>query len=413
MDDVVIIGAGIAGLAAARALHDAGLRVRILEARDRIGGRIWTDDSAVGGPVERGAEFIHGDSVATWEYVRLLGLTAEKVPLWDGRRIYWNGTVSTAQQLESHTEIARLTTLDTQILRYRGPDVSFATWLDAHGFEGITRHLADIRYAHASATTPERASIYAMQSEFAAQATQGGDDYHIRNGYARIVEWFARALSIELSRPVKSIHQDENHVTVHCADGTSYQAQRAIITVPLALLQRSSVSFIPALSAAKVQSIHALDMGAGCKVILRFTQPFWDEKATFMTLPDPAPVWWTVDPKRSLLVGFFTGPRAEALLAQPDPRAYCLDALRRVYGNVVDATCEAYELVDWSTDPWCMGGYSSVPVGSLSARAVLAMPEGRVHFAGEATALDGHPASVHGALVSGQRAAAEIMAADA
>ena len=413
MDDVVIVGAGIAGLAAARALHDAGLRVRVLEARDRIGGRIWTDDSAADGPIERGAEFIHGDSVASWEYVRLLGLTVEKVPLWDGRRIYWNGTVSTAQQLESHSDIARLTKLDAQIMAYRGADVSFATWLDAHGFEGIARHLADMRYAHASATTPERASVYAMQSEFAAQVIQGGDDYHIRNGYARIVEWFARGLSIELSRPVQSIQQDENHVTVHCADGTSYQARRAIITLPLALLQRSSVSFIPALSAAKVQAIHALDMGAGCKVILRFTQPFWDENATFMTLPDPAPVWWTVDPKRSLLVGFFTGPRAEALLAQPDARAYCLDALRRVYGNVVDATCEAYELVDWSNDPWCMGGYSSVPVGSLSARTELARSEGRVHFAGEATALDGHPASVHGALVSGQRSAAEIMVAHA
>jgi monoamine oxidase len=168
--------------------------------------------------------------------------------------------------------------------------------------------------------------------------------------------------------------------------------------------------FVPALSEAKRTAIHALDMAAGCKVILRFRTPFWDEQTTFLTLPDPLPVWWTVDPKRPVLVGLCTGPRAESLLAQADPQASCLAALRHVFGQVIDETFVSFELVDWTRDPWSMGAYSAVPVGALDARRVLALPEGRIHFAGEATALDGHPASVHGALVSGQRAAAEIRA---
>jgi monoamine oxidase len=341
----------------------------------------------------------------------LLGLTAEKAPLWDGRRIFWNGQISSAAHLEAQTDIARLSTLDAQILAYSGPDISFADWLDTSGYEGIARHLADIRYAHASGTTPERASVYAMQSEFAAQVLQGGDDYHIRNGYTRIVEWFANGLVIEKSQPVIGVHQDDTGVRVRCADGSPYHARHAIVTIPLALLQRGQMLFVPALSEAKRHAIHALEMGSGCKVLLRFATPFWDEKATFLTLPEPAPVWWTIDPTRSVLVGLFTGPRADALLAQPDPRAYCIAALRNVYGRVVDETVIAFDLVDWTHDRWCMGSYSSVPVGALDARRVLALPEGRIHFAGEATALDGHPASVHGALVSGQRAAAEILGA--
>lgn len=410
MDDVVVIGAGIAGLAAARVLHDAGMSVRILEARERNGGRIWTDDAAADGPVERGAEFIHGDNVATWQYVNMLGLTAEKASLWDGRRVYWENQLRHAASLEGRTDITRLNTLDDQVRDYTGPDISFAEWLDVHQYGGITRHIADIRYAHASATTPPRSSLHAMQTELAAQVTEGGDDYHIREGYSRIVDWFANGLCIEHRRIVMGVHQDAKSVLVRCADGSEYRAQRAIVTIPLAVLQRGHVMFVPALSEAKRTAIQALDMAAGCKILVRFSKPFWDDQATFLTLPDPLPVWWTVDPKRSVLVGLCTGPRAELLLAQADPQSWCLAALRRVFGQVIDETFVSFALVDWTRDPWCLGAYSSVPVGALDARRVLAGAEGRIHFAGEATALDGHPASVHGALVSGQRAAAEIRA---
>ena len=411
MDDVVVIGAGIAGLAAAHALVQAGYRVRVLEARDRIGGRIWTDDSPSDGPIERGAEFIHGDRVAIWQYVQQLGLHAEKSPLWDGRRIWHNGALHDARVLEKVTDIARLETIEAQIMAFQGPDISFADWLDASAYAGIARHIADIRYAHASATTPARGSVHAMQSEFAAQQVEGGDDYHIRNGYARIVEWFATGLDIHRQHAVTRVLHNPENVTVECQNGSVFHARRVVVTIPLALLQRGLLSFVPDLSAAKHAAIHALEMNSACKVLMRFRQPFWGPQTTFITLNDPAPVWWTIDPERPLLVGFFTGPRADALRANPAPEAYCRAALRAVFGAVVDETLVSWELVDWSADPWTMGGYSSVPVGALSARAALACAEGRIHFAGEATALDGHPASVHGALVSGQRAAAEIRAA--
>ncbi len=411
MDEVIVIGAGIAGLAAAHALTQDGRQVRVLEARNRIGGRIWTDDTPADGPIERGAEFIHGDSVAVWQYVRMLGLTAEKAPLWDGRRVFHEGRLHKASALAADTDITRLTHIDADILAYRGPDISFADWLTAAHYNGTARHIADIRYAHASATTPERSSIHAMQSEFAAQQREGGDDYHIRDGYARIVEWFATGLQIQTESPVCALTQGEAGVTVTLLNGDIHRARRVIVTIPLALLQRSAITFTPALSPEKQTAIRSLDMGSGCKVILRFRNPFWDDQTTFITLADPAPVWWTIDPLRPVLVGLFTGPRADALLTNPQPIETCRALLRAVYGTVVDETFVSGECVDWSSDPWCMGGYSSVPVGALAARAGLAVPEGRIHFAGEATALDGHPASVHGALVSGQRAAAEIRAA--
>ncbi|MFN7471217.1 MAG: flavin monoamine oxidase family protein, partial [Roseiflexaceae bacterium] len=234
MDDVIVIGAGIAGLAAAHALVQAGYRVRVLEARDRIGGRIWTDDSHIDGPIERGAEFIHGDRVAIWQFVQQLGLHAEKSPLWDGRRIWYNDALHDARVLENVTDISRLDTLDTQIMAYQGPDISFADWLDASGYAGVARHLADIRYAHASATTPARGSVYAMQSEFAAQQVEGGDDYHIRNGYARIVEWFATGLDIHRQHAVTRVTHHPTAVTIEGQNGSVFQARRVVVTIPLA-----------------------------------------------------------------------------------------------------------------------------------------------------------------------------------
>lgn len=409
MDDVVVIGAGIAGLAAARMLTAAGRRVVVLEARQRIGGRIWTDEQHPDGPIERGAEFIHGDRVALWAWIYRLGLTTDIAALWHGRRVYEAGMLAPVDQIPSAAAVAAIRHLDAALLAYTGPDMSFGTWLDGMGVTGIARHLADIRYAHASATTLERSSVAAMQQEFRAAAREGGDDHHIRSGYARVVAGVAAGLDIRLGCPVRSIAHSDDVVMVTSDAGVVFRAARVIVTVPLALLQRGVVHFAPPLSAEKTRAIHALEMGSACKVFVHVRAPFWDADATFFTLPDPAPVWWTIDPRRPVLVGLFTGPRADALRAAADPQEFCLRVLRQAFGSVVDDTLIACEVMDWTAEEWTGGGYSSVPVAALWARAALAAPEGRVHFAGEATATDGHPASVHGALVSGERAAQEVL----
>lgn len=408
MYDVVIVGAGVAGLAAARYLHDAGQSVCVVEARDRIGGRVWSNHDDPTYPREFGAEFIHGDNVATWEWVRRLQLPTTVASLWHGRRVWHNQVVCTVDELATiHPEIAALSTLEDAIMAYDGPDISFAEWLAHRDVSDLVRHLADIRYIHSAATTPARASMHAMRDDLLATTVIGGQDYHINAGYAPIVHALADQLEIRRETMVTAVHDQGTHCTVVCRTGDII-ARRVIVTIPLSLLKMQTITFDPPLSAEKIHAIQHIDMLGGAKVVLRFARPFWPSDMTFLSLVDPAPVWWTIAPDAPYLFGFFTGPRADWLLQHPAPIDMCLDVLCQAYGDVPRQLLSESQIVDWSNDPWSRGAYSSVPVGYHGLRPALAAPHGRMHFAGEATALDGQAASVHGAIVSGVRAAQEI-----
>lgn len=410
--DVIVIGAGVAGLAAARRLHDAGRHVLVCEARDRIGGRVWSDASDPNCAIELGAEYIHGDEVSTWQFVRQLGLATTIAGRWDGRRIWYNDTLHDALTLfAADTSLPPLTTIEEQILAYQGPDMSFAQWLDENDYQGLARHLADIRLAHSAATTPELASIHAMQADILQGEHLGGNDHHIVGGYAPIIENLAQSLPMRLQSVVTAIGDDGDNCHVILADGAVLTTKRVIVTIPLALLKTGSVAFAPPLPAAKLHAIRQIDMHGGIKIALRFRERFWDETASFFSLVDPAPVWWTAAPAAPYLMGFFTGPRAAHIGAMSDPLETCLDLLTTVFGDVVRAQLVGWRMINWSVDPWSLGAYSSVPVGAHGLRPALAAPHGRIHFAGEATAVDGHAASVHGAISSGWRAVAEIEAA--
>jgi monoamine oxidase len=408
MYDVVIIGAGIAGISAARYLHDAGKSVCIVEARDRIGGRIWSNHDDPMYPLELGAQFIHGDNVATWEWVRRLQLSTTSASLWQGRRVWYNQDVYTVDELAIiHPEITTLSQLEDAIMAYDGPDISFAEWLSARGVSDLVRHLADIRYIHSAATTPARASMHAMRDDLLATTAIGGQDYHINAGYAPIVHALADQLEIHLDTIVTAIHDHGTHCTVTCRTG-DISARRVIVTIPLSLLKAQILTFVPPLPDQKLHAIAHIDMHGGAKVVLQFERPFWPSDMTFLSLVDPAPVWWTIAPGSPYLFGFFTGPRADYLLQHPTPITMCLDVLSQAYGDAPRQLLCHSQIVDWSNDPWSRGAYSSVPVGHHGLRPALAAAHGRIHFAGEATALDGQAASVHGAMVSGIRAAQEI-----
>jgi len=412
--DVIVIGAGVAGLAAARRLHDAGRNVLVCEARDRMGGRVWSDASDPAHAIELGAEFIHGDEVSTWQFVRQLGLVTTIAGRWDGRRIWHNAQLHDALTLfATDATLPPLTTIEAQIAAYEGPDISFAQWLDDNDYHGLARHLADIRLAHSAATTPELASIHAMQADIVQGEHLGGNDHHIVGGYAPIVAALAQALQIRLNSVVTAIHDDDDHCSVMLANGEVLTATRVIVTIPLALLKTGAIVFQPPLAPAKLHAIRHIDMHGGVKIALRFRTRFWDETASFFSLVDPAPVWWTTAPGAPYLMGFFTGLRAAHIGAVVDPLGTCLDVLTEVFGDIVREQLLGWRMINWSVDPWSLGAYSSVPVGAHGLRPALAAPHGRIHFAGEATAVDGHAASVHGALSSGWRAATEIEAADA
>ncbi len=429
--DVLVIGAGASGLAAARALADAGRRVIVLEARDRIGGRVWTDRTFAAIPVERGAEFIHGEQADTWALVRQAGLRTESFLRWQGRRVVTeDGRLASDELLHARPDLQPVFTLEQQLTAYQGPDCSLADWLAANDYSPLAAHIADLRMAHSNCATPATISMAELAHELKI-ADKGPGDFHILDGYDRALALLADRLDIRLGTAVTKIQWNQEGVTIQTRRpgdkepaeqidrslalnlpvSLSLQARHAIITLPLALLKADAVTFDPPLSQAKQHAIDSLTMAPAMKLLLRFEERFWDAEMTFLTGRDPVPVWWTVRRDAPLLIGFITGPRA-ARLAAHGPEAALeqgIAALTAIFGAAPRRLFAAGEVVDWAADEWARGGYSSVPPGAHGQRAVLAQPAGALHFAGEATVFANNPATVHGALHSGRRAAGEII----
>jgi len=409
--DVIVIGAGAAGLAAARALADAGHRAIVLEARDRIGGRIWTDHHFGPVPVERGAEFIHGEQADTWTWVRRAGARTDPVTRWAGRRLVQeDGRLVGPDVFEQRPDLAPVFTLEARLAAYEGADISLAEWLATQRFSPLAAHIADMRMAHANCATPATISVAELTHELRI-SDKGPGDFHILDGYDRVIGLIAEGLDVRLGAVVTQVRWSQDGVEVAVPTFQRFTARRAIVTLPLALLMAGVVVFDPPLPIAKQQAIAALNMAPAMKLILRFEEPFWDHDMTFLTGRDPLPVWWTIRPGAPLLTGFITGLRA-ARLAAHGPEGVLeqgLTALGAIFGDAPRRLFADHLLVDWAADEWARGGYSSVPPGMHGMRAVLAQPAGALHFAGEATVFASNPATVHGALHSGTRAAAEII----
>lgn len=417
--DVIVVGAGAAGLAAARALHDAGRRVIVLEARDRIGGRVWTDHRFGPVPVERGAEFIHGEQADTWAWVARAGAQTELVARWSGRRlVQGNGALVGPDVFERRPDLAVVFTLEERLAAYHGPDISLAEWLDAQQFSSLAAHIADLRMAHSNCATPATISVAELAHELRI-SDKGPGDFHILDGYDHVLALIADGLDIRLGTPAIAIQWGEDGVEVNVQTSKPsnvptfgrFSSRHAVVTLPLAVLQSGAVAFDPPLPGKQQQAIAALNMAPAMKLILRFEEPLWDRDMTFLTARDPIPVWWTIRPGAPLLTGFITGPRAARLAAAGPAGALeqGLAELTAIFGDAPRRLLADHLLVDWAADEWARGGYSSVPPGKHGMRALLAQPAGALHFAGEATVFASNPATVHGALHSGERAAAEIL----
>lgn len=416
---VIVIGAGIAGLTCARILHDAGLRVTVLEARDRIGGRLHT--ARVGdATVDLGGAWIHGprgNPVAA--LCDDAGVRYHPDPWWTGHFVdERSGLVpeSETERLEARAE-AMVESL-ASARRALGPDASFADaieWLVARSDEGEAgrRRLAfllhvvnELDYSGPSEDT--------SLEWFWEDEDLGGDDNVIEGGYERVLEVLARGLDIALGVEVRRVEQAEGGVRVR-TDSGEYVASTAVVTVPLGVLRAGAIAFEPPLSADKSAAIERLDMGSLEKVVLRFDEAFWDWEGAALLLPAdgsrdlPAFVDFTRFSGAPTLVGFQGGSSARRTLDSSDDAGVVALALQRLEalldGPVPQPTHT--HVTRWRSDPHALGSYSYLPVGaSPDDQCALGAPEwnGALLFAGEAT----WPAfygTAHGAMMSGGREA--------
>jgi monoamine oxidase len=422
--DVIIVGAGAAGLAAARQLSSSGQKVLILEARDRIGGRIHTlHDPKFALPIELGAEFVHGVPKETWDIIRAAPLLVA-----DTAEQHWQFRDGKLNQNNDLWEKMQVVMKRLDLIGDR--DISFSQFIKEYCQgeelrEGAEQAIAFVQGFDASYA--DRISAQAVKSE--NESTFSEDEsrqFRMLSGYDGLLRWLAAGVKIHLNTAVRKIEWSRGKVRL-IAPEKEFTATRAIITLPLSLLQVmppevGAVEFHPELP-EKRDAAKRLAMGGVVKILLRFREPFWenDKRLIDMSFIHSRelyfPTWWTFLPARTpALTGWAGGPAADRLTGKGDAFAVskALDTLSTIFNlpkTRLEELLESHHVSDWPADVFARGAYSYTPVGGLDAMEKLAEPvNDTLFFAGEATHFEGQAGTVAGAIASGYRAASQILA---
>jgi monoamine oxidase len=427
--DVLIVGAGVAGLGAADTLASAHIDSLIVEARERIGGRIHTlRTSGSFVPIELGAEFVHGQPPDVWEIIRDRALPVAELngddACFENNQLhrcndFWTDWEIVANEMELNSgRDESFSNFVNRLVRSR-PELS-KTIQRAVGFvEGF------------NAARASEISIQSLiQDRHASQKIAGSRPFRIVSGYDQILDAFGHHV-VHFKTTVKEIHWEPQFVRVHATDTISraarvYEAKAVIVTLPLGVLQSTgrlaSVMFVPQL-AMKKQAADALRMGNVVKLIFVFEKAFWadrgwDKLAFLHAHGQPIPVFWTATPLVTpILTGWASGPASDSLgnVTQRQALNAGLESLGACFGISIAGLRSRLRrsfVADWGADDFALGAYSYSPPGALSAREALAEPvENTVFFAGEATNTEGAAGTVHGALATGRRAAQQVLKA--
>jgi monoamine oxidase len=407
--EVIVIGAGVAGLKAARDLAAEGRSVLVLEARDRIGGRIHTVRDRAPIPVELGAELIHGESAETWAVFR-----AQRVQTWRLSTIWERGSDGAWQDAASHDD----DDADWELPTLPYPDESVGAFLTRIGLQPDQYPPGVLHLVLDSAELSELSAQAALDllAETTASGEQYGDaDFRVIGGYDQLPRALADGLDVRLGKGVETIEWGGQPVRVICADGSVYEAGQVVITLPVGVLQARGVRFVPDLPPARWNAIDSLGISDVVKLHLLFDAPVLPPGVDAVFDLGCVPTfWWNASAGNpnfagELLVGWAVGAAARSLLAldESEALAQALNSLRDLL-NQPDLTPRTAALHHWNDDPYARGAYTHTPPGAHTARAVLAAPlEGRLFWAGEAT--DTFYGTVQGAYRSGARAAREIL----
>jgi monoamine oxidase len=405
MPDVIVIGAGVAGLKVARDLTHAGLRVLVLEARDRLGGRVWTRHTAHG-PVELGAEFVHG------AFDEILGVAkAAHLALRES-----GGAEESEAERAAHPRHEAFAAIDTLLTHAsKTDDESFQQLVDRVDLAQKTKASALMLVEGYHAADPAKLGVLGLQDATAADEQPGAEhQFRFVDGYDGLVEALhaeivADRCTVQLEAVVTAITWRAGHVVVRLATGAEHAAPRVVVTVPLGVLKAGAIAFSPALP-DKERALRRLEMGATARISLQLTHDAWPGYDEF-------PIWWVSHPAPHPVVTGWGGRRGALALASLDEAALAKVAVRELSAAIgVEASLLKESVLgafhhDWLNDPFSRGAYSYPGVGGHRAGSELAEPvEATLFFAGEATQSDGRNATVHGAIASGQRAAKQVLA---
>lgn len=429
--EILIIGAGTAGLVAAYKLAKAGKKVIILEARNRTGGRIHTlDDASFFKHAELGAEFVHGDLPVTLQLLREagIGVTPVSGEMWH----YKSGKFTREDQQAAHWDLL------TQMLSKLQEDTSIGDFLQQQFVEdkyaGLRESVGKFVAGYDTAD-PFKASAFALRKEWKSE--DGDAQHRVEGGYCRMISYLVNeskkhGAELFLNSIVKTIHWEHSQVEVITTDKVSYRAQKVVIALPLGVLQADSseegnIKFSPSISKYQ-EAIQQMGFGSIIKVLLEFKKAFWEDKETtkiagnslkemlFLLSDEEIPTWWTQFPNHStILTGWLGGPNAGKRkdTSDQDLLQQALSSLSNIFkrsiGELKDELI-AWNVVNWTADPFTRGSYAYDTVAAPAARAILSAPvNNTIYFAGEYLYDGPAMGTVEAALTSGAKAAGELL----
>ena len=426
--DTIVVGAGVAGVTAARLLARAGQRVVVLEARDRIGGRVWTH-RADGHSTDLGASWIHGirhspvAAAAEAFGMRMVEFTVGGYQV-DSRPIAYYGPDGRRLSDEAAAAFAAdVHVVDAEVRRQvadAAHDASYWTVavaaVDRQAWD-VERSRRVLEYLEHRTEEQYGAWIEHLGAHGLDDDTVDGDEVVFPDGYDRLPVNIAVGLDVRLEHVVTRVEWSDDGVIV-ATDHGLFAGSRAIVTVPVGVLQSEAFEIDPPLPQRIIRSLEVLPMNAFEKVFLRFPERFWDEGVYAIRQQGHEGRWWhswydlTALHGEPTLLTFAAGPAAIATRDWSDVQLVesILVQLRRLFGDAVAAPI-GVERTGWQDDPFSHGSYAYMAVGSRTAdHDDLAEPIGGgvLHLAGEATWTD-DPATVPGAMLSGHRAAERVL----
>jgi monoamine oxidase len=433
--DVIVIGAGIAGVSAAAELAEAGVTTIILEARDRIGGRIFTQTSGNGHfPVELGAEFIHGLAPEILDPLR-----KHNIPITEVEGDAWCVRGGQLRGCDFFSEV------DTVLHRMdeEAPDESFLSFLDRccpnASPEAKRRALGYV--SGFNAADPAKVGVRWLARQMKAEEKiEGERAFHAKGGYASLLTIFeeraAKAgIEVRLKTVVNRVTWKAGNVMVE-GNGpeipVSLSCRQILVTVPIGVLQAGlgedgAIEFSPPLPKEKLKAIAGIEMGKATRVVLEFRERFWDTihphsapkktlaKMSYLLSQDEwFPTWWTAMPHDfPTLTGWSAAECAERL--ESDNMPVITRALRTIASLLsvelsdVERLLQAGHLHNWQADPYSRGAYSYVKACAADAPKILGRPiDNTLFFAGEAADVTGNNGTVNGAIASARRAVAAM-----
>jgi monoamine oxidase len=430
MYDVIIIGAGASGLMAARELARADMQVLILEARDRIGGRIFTfSGNGFSTPVEAGAEFIHGDVKTTIKVLKEYDIPFTKTG-GEFKQIR-HGKKQNAITGEQYNELEK----KLNELKHDMPVDDFLNhYFPGEQYAALRGMVSGFMTGYEAADT-KRASVFSFREDWLEMGEM--NQYRVTGGYGKMISALAnesvqKGSTLRLSTVVKSINWQRGEVTDD--SGNIFSAKKILVTVPLGILTadsllKDSIIFNPPLS-DKIEAASKLGYGEVIKVILEFSDAFWKseqaEKATGEKLSDAGfifsdaeiPTWWTQYPDDSaILTGWLAGTNAKKFTAAGREKILetalkSLAFIFRFNEEEIKNKLIASEIFDWSAEAFTRGAYGYATPDARAFKKILSVPvEGKLYFAGEGLYTGKEIGTVEAALANGLEVAKKMLQA--